>query len=138
MDETVPEGFSPHTRTSGLTKPWEPLYAKVTDQAFILALRAGEAHANGRGFVHGGLIASLADNAMGLSCGLQMPNLAGLVTVSLSVDYLASARLGQWIEFTTNFVKPGKTLAVAQMLVTADGTPVARANATFSVLRAAA
>ena len=134
----VPDGFHRHFRTSGLTDPWEPLYSRTTDDAVILGLIAAEPHANSRGFVHGGLIAALADNAMGLSCGRRLENALGLVTVGMSIDYLASAKLGQWLEFTTNFVKAGKTLAFAQMLVTADGAPVARANATFSVLRAAA
>ena len=132
----IPEGFAPHFRKSGLTDPWEPLYSRTTDETVILGLIAAAPHANSRGFVHGGLIAALADNAMGLSCGRHLENVAGLVTVGMSIDYLSSARLGQWLEFTTNFVKAGKTLAFAQMLVTADGAAVARANATFSVLRA--
>jgi uncharacterized protein (TIGR00369 family) len=132
----IPEGFAPHFRKSGLTDPWEPLYSRTTADAVILGLVAAEPHANSRGFVHGGLIAALADNAMGLSCGRHLKNAAGLVTVGMSIDYLASARLGQWLEFTTNFVKAGKSLAFAQMMITADGAPVARANATFSVLKA--
>jgi uncharacterized protein (TIGR00369 family) len=131
----MPEGFEPHYRKSGLTDPWEPLYSRRTDEAVILGLLAAEPHANSRGFVHGGLIAALADNAMGLSCGVHLENATGLVTVGMSIDYLATARLGQWLEFTTNFVKAGRSLAFAQMLVTADGAPVARANATFSVQR---
>ncbi|MDB5432756.1 MAG: thioesterase [Caulobacter sp.] len=133
----VPEGFKPHLRKSGLTDPWEPLYSRRTDEAVILGLLAAEPHANSRGFVHGGLIAALADNAMGLSCGAHLENATGLVTVGMSIDYLAAARLGQWLEFTTTVLKTGRSLAFAQMLVTADGSPVARANATFSVQRAA-
>ena len=133
----APEGFEPHFRKSGLTDPWEPLYSRRTGEAVILGLLAAEPHANSRGFVHGGLIAALADNAMGLSCGVHLRNATGLVTVGMSIDYLASARLGQWLEFTTTVLKAGRSLAFAQMLVTADGAPVARANATFSVQRAA-
>ena len=63
-----PPGFAPHDRKSPLTDPWEPLFARRTDRAVVLGLRAGPAHTNSRGFVHGGLIGALADNAMGLSC----------------------------------------------------------------------
>jgi acyl-coenzyme A thioesterase PaaI-like protein len=70
----VPEGFERHTRRSGLTEPWEPIYARRSTDGVSLAIRAGAAHANSRGFVHGGLITALADNAMGLSCGEQVAN----------------------------------------------------------------
>ena len=58
----------------------------------------------------------------------------GLVTVSLSTDYLGSARLGQWLATDTHFVKTGGSLCFADCLVRADGQPIARANATFKVL----
>jgi uncharacterized protein (TIGR00369 family) len=128
-----PVGFEPHYRKSPLTDPWEPLFSRRTDRAVVLGLRAGAQHTNSRGFVHGGLIGALADNAMGLSCGRVCGDLTGLLTVNLSVDFLGSALQGQWLEFDTVFVKPGRTLCFAQAFVTADGQPCARANAVFRV-----
>ena len=133
-----PTGFARHDRKSPLTDPWEPLYSRKADDAVVLGLRAGRAHTNSRGFVHGGLIASLADNAMGLSCARRLGELASLVTVNLTVDFLGSALDGQWLEFDTVFVKPGSTLCFAQAFVTADGQPCARANAVFRVVKKAA
>ena len=101
----------------------------------MLGLRAGLAHTNSRGFVHGGLISALADNAMGLSCARTLGDVASLVTVNLTVDFLGSALEGQWLEFDTVFVKPGSTLCFTQAFVTADGQPCARANAVFRVVR---
>jgi uncharacterized protein (TIGR00369 family) len=138
MDATCfapPPGFAPHDRKSPLTDPWEPLFSRKAGDAVVLGLRAGPAHTNSRGFVHGGLISALADNAMGLSCARKLGTAGGLVTVSLSVDFLAAALTGQWLEFDTVFVKPGSTLCFTQAFVTADGQPCARANAVFRVLR---
>lgn len=131
-----PPGFAPHDRKSPLTDPWEPLYARAADRAVVLGLRAGPPHTNSRGFVHGGLISALADNAMGLSCARASGHRGGFVTVSLNVDFLGVALEGQWLEFDTVFVKPGRTLCFAQAFVTADGQPCARANAIFRVLEA--
>jgi uncharacterized protein (TIGR00369 family) len=115
------------------TDPWEPLYSRKTQRSVIIGFRATAAHTNSRGFVHGGLITALADNAMGLSCVQCLDNpVAGLVTVSLSVDFLSTARLGQWVEIDTGFVKTGRSISFAQAFVTADGNPVARASASFS------
>lgn len=133
----VPQGFAPHPRRSPVTEPWEPIYFRTTPDAYILGLRLARAHTNSRGLVHGGLIAALADNAMGLSCGLKTnrDDVQGLVTVNLSVDYLGSATVGQWLQIETTFVKSGGSISFAQCFVTADGEPCARANATFKVLR---
>jgi acyl-coenzyme A thioesterase PaaI-like protein len=140
METTVniPEGFEPHDRKSPVTAPWEPIYRRISGETVILGVRARDAHCNGRGFVHGGLISALADNAMGLSCARRLGDLASLVTVNLTVDFLGSANVGQWLEFDTAFVKPGGTLCFTQAFVTADGQPCARANAVFRVVRKAA
>lgn len=127
----IPQGFEPNERRSGLTDPWEPIFVCRTDDKFVIGLRAGEQHCNARGFVHGGLIGALADNAMGHSARLHLPEGTRLLTVNLSVDYLSSAAQGQWLSFETEFVRPGRTLAVAQCFVRADGETIARANATF-------
>ena len=68
-DRAPPEGFQPHFRKSPLTDPWEPLYSKVLPDRVVIGLYVREPHTNSRGMLHGGLIAALADNAMGLSCG---------------------------------------------------------------------
>lgn len=129
-----PEGYAPHFRKSGLTDPWEPLYSRTDGDGVSIGLWADEAHVNSRGFVHGGLMAALADNALGLSCAVRLERVGGLVTVSLGVDYLASAQRGQWVATQTTFVRTGGTLCFASGFVLADGQPCARVNATFRVL----
>jgi uncharacterized protein (TIGR00369 family) len=134
VDSNVPEGFTRHFRRSPLTDPWEPLYSRVTEEAVIVGLRLDTPHTNSRGFAHGGLISALADNAMGLSCGTRLGSaVAGLLTVTLSVDFLGPAAIGQWLEFTTTFVKVGKVLCFAQSFVTADGDVIAKGSASFRV-----
>lgn len=134
MTDNIPDGFAPHFRKSPLTDPWEPLYSMQTEHSVVLGLRVAEQHTNSRGFIHGGLITALADNAMGLSCAVQHAQApSGLVTVNLTIDFLGTARIGQWLQFDTHFTKVGRTLDFAQCFVVADGEPCARANATFRV-----
>jgi acyl-coenzyme A thioesterase PaaI-like protein len=133
----IPHGFERHDRSSPVTTPWEPIYRRFAGDTVVLGLRAGTPHCNGRGFVHGGLISALADNAMGLTCARKLGEVSSLVTVNLTLDFLATALTGQWLEFDTVFVKPGGTLCFTQAFVTADGQPCARANAVFRVVRKA-
>jgi uncharacterized protein (TIGR00369 family) len=128
-----PPGYLPHDRKSPLTTPWEPIFAKLGDDRLMLGLRLGAPHTNSCGFAHGGLIAALADNAMGLTCARRFSPPVGLLTVNLSVDYYGVAKVGQWLAFEPRHVRTGKTLCFADLFVTVDGEPCARANATFRV-----
>src|ERR1700687_2406945 len=112
----VPEGFEPHFRKSPLTDPWEPLYSKRTDKAVIIGLRLAKPHTNGRGLIHGGLIAALADNAMGHSCAHVMGGVSSLVTIGLAVDFIGTAQLGQWLAGQAAVIKNGRQIRVAQRL----------------------
>jgi uncharacterized protein (TIGR00369 family) len=134
-DTHIPEGFERQTRPSPLTDPWEPIYSRQTADAIILGLRLAKPHTNARGFAHGGLIAALTDKAMGHSCGHKLRGAHSLVTVSMSIDFISSAQIGQWLTVETNVIKTGSTLCFAQCLVTADGVAIARANGTFRVVR---
>jgi uncharacterized protein (TIGR00369 family) len=137
MTPTLPEGFERHTRQSPLTDPWEPLYARRLADRIVIGLTVAAPHTNSRGLLHGGLIAALADNAMGLSCGAVLAGkgevASGLVTVSLGIDYLGRAAIGDWLAFDTDFVRTGRTLCFAGATITANGEPIARAHATFRV-----
>ena len=130
----IPEGFQPHFRCSPLTDPWEPLYSKRTDKAVIIGLRLAKPHTNGRGLIHGGLIAALADNAMGYSCAQRMGGKSSLVTIGLAVDFIGSATVGQWLAVESDVIRTGSTICFAQSLIKADDTVIARANATFRVV----
>jgi uncharacterized protein (TIGR00369 family) len=134
MSSDIPQGFEPHFRKSPLTDPWEPLFSKRTERAVIIGLRLAKAHTNARGLVHGGLIAALADNAMGYSCAQATGWTTSYVTVTLSVDYISSAKIGQWLAVECAVIKTGSTLCFAQSLIKADDAVIARANATFRVV----
>ena len=129
--QAAPEGFTPHFKTSPVTAPWEPLFSRRGERSVEIGLWLREAHCNSRGLLHGGVIAALADNAMGLSCAACMPGAKGLLTVSLAVDYVAAAKLGQWLQIAPRVIKAGGSLGFADALITADGETIARANATF-------
>jgi len=130
----IPAGFEPHFRRSPLTDPWEPLYSKRTDKAVIIGLRLAKPHTNGRGLIHGGLIAALADNAMGYSCAQVTGWTTTFVTISLAVDFVGSAEIGQWCTVESEVIKTGRTICFAQSLIKADDAVIARANGTFRVV----
>src|ERR1700686_2125573 len=110
MTAQIPEGFEPHFRNSPFTDPWEPLYSRRTSDAVIIGLRLTKPHTNGRGLIHGGLIATLADNAMGYSCAHVMGGVSSLVTIGLAVDFIGTAQLGQWLAVEPQGIKTRRTI----------------------------
>jgi uncharacterized protein (TIGR00369 family) len=132
----IPEGFGPLSRRSPLTEPWQPLYSRQTDKAVIIGLRLAKphTHTNGRGLIHGGLIAALSDSAMGYSCAHVMGGVSSLVTIGLAIDFVGTAQVGQWLAIETEVIKTGSTICFAQSLAKADDVVIARANATFRVV----
>jgi uncharacterized protein (TIGR00369 family) len=142
MSDDIPTGFGPFQRSSPLLAPWQPLYERALADRVVLGIRVRVPHTNSRGTVHGGLFAALADQAMGMSCGVQLRAsgavVANLWTTSLTLDYLGSATLDQWLAFDTIFVQCGRTTCHAEADVTADGVTVVRARATFRIALAQA
>ena len=134
-DTHIPDGFERHFRQSPLTDPWEPLYSKKTEKAVIMGLRLARPHTNARGLIHGGLIAALADNAMGYSCAHAMGWASSLVTISLAIDFVGSAEIGQWLSIESEVIRTGSTICFAQSLIKADDAVIARANGTFRVVK---
>lgn len=136
-----PEGFVPHDRKSRVTDPWEPLYTRRGGGVVELGVLLSDAHCNSRGFVHGAVIAALADNAMGLSYhasrvaefGTEQKS-HGALTLNLSVDYLATARTGSWLQVSPRVLKAGRSTGFVDAVVTADGERIARASAVFRVV----
>lgn len=137
MSASIPAGFELFTRPSPLMDPWRPLYAKTEADRIILGVELREPHTNSRATAHGGLIAALADQAMGMSCGVKLRAdgvaVANLWTTSLSIDYLGMAKIGQWLTFDTIFSRVGKTLCHAEIDVRADDLTIARGRGAFRV-----
>lgn len=139
MPMPMPAGYAPHTRRSPLTEPWEPLFSRETADAVHIALQVREAHCNSRGLAHGGLISSLADNAMGLSAVRQARQVPGnekasAVTVALTLDFIDAAQVGDVLEFQPRVLKVGRTLAFVDCRVVCADRLVARASASFRMV----
>lgn len=133
-DRPIPPGFERHFRQSPVTDPWEPLYINRSGPDFRLGLWIGRQHCNARGLLHGGVISALADNAMGLSCVLQIENVSAL-TVNLALDFLHVGKIGQWLDFRARPAKLGRTLSFADARIFADDELIARASATFRIIQ---
>jgi len=131
---TIPPDFQPHFRKSPVTDPWEPLYSRQRPESVDLLFEVRQSHCNSRGFLHGGVLASLCDNVMGLSLGRVLNNpKANIVTLNLTLDYLASAKVDDVIVIEPRVIRAGNSIGVCDALAKSNDKIIVRANATFSV-----
>jgi uncharacterized protein (TIGR00369 family) len=100
-----------------------------------VAFEAGPHHVNIQGLVHGGMLVTLADTAMGLAVRTVLEPGRRHVTVQLGVEFLSAGRPGR-IVATGRSLKIGRQLGFAESDVHDDtGTLLARAHATISVTK---
>lgn len=143
-----PHGFEPHNRASPVTDAWQPLWSRQTNSGVEIGFVVAACHCNSRDVLHGGVLAALSDNAMGLSLGvmlerrpsdeplLQKTKTTGIVTTTLSLDYVGMSRVGDRIVISPRVIHVGKGSGVVDALVTSNGVTIARASAAFRVLSA--
>ncbi|MFL6622652.1 MAG: PaaI family thioesterase [Sulfurifustis sp.] len=133
ISTSVPDGFGPLFRTSPLLDTLGPFFGRGSGADLVIGLRVAEKHTNSRGTLHGGVLATLGDIALGyvMAFGSEPPR--RLVTASLTIDYTGSAKVGDWIEVRVDSQKVGKALAFANAYVTTDGAQIARVSGVFAV-----
>ena len=103
---------------------------EVADGVGRVVVDTEDHHLNAHGSVHGGVLATMLDAAMGTAVSATGRDLP--VTVSLTVTYLEPGRPGR-LEATAKVRKRGRKLLVVEGEVVQDGDVVADALATFAV-----
>jgi acyl-coenzyme A thioesterase 13 len=129
----VPDGFVPFENQGPFLQHIGPVHVREGGGELVLGLRAEDRHANHRGTVQGGLLSTFADFALGRAIEADAEDEKDRATVSLTVDFLKPAKLGDWIESRTRVDRVGGTLAFADCSLTVEGREIVRARAVWIV-----
>ena len=128
----IPEGFRKIERLSPFNALVGPLYERRDGEAVSIGLVIEEKHVNSRGICHGGVLATLADLALGYAMLARSGDKGGFVTAHLAVDYAGAARPGDWIESKVEIQRVGSRLAFANCYLISNQKPIVRASAIFA------
>ena len=133
----IPEGFRAIERLSPFNALVGPLYERRHGDAVSIGLRIEAKHTNSRGICHGGVLATLADLALGYAMLAKSGAMGdkpqgSFVTAHLAVDYAGAARPGDWVESKTEIQRVGTRLAFANCYLISGGKPIVRASAIFA------
>lgn len=133
-DVAVPEGFENLFRVSNFVDLFGPVYQKKSESTYILAIRVADKHCNIRGNLHGGVVSSLADTAMGYNVAFSEDPPTSSVTINLSVDYIGRIQKGDWLEAHVDIEKKGNRIVFVSCRFFVEEKIVARSNGVFNLL----
>lgn len=127
-----PPGFAPITHSAPFGAHTGPFFDKETEAGLVRAFRVAEKHCNQGGMAHGGMLMTFMDVVLGVN----MWRAAGRpgVTVSMATDFVAAARLGDWVEGRAEVVRQTRSLVFLRGELTTGDRTVMTATGVFQLL----
>ena len=127
----IPSDFRPLFRSSPVLELIGPLYCRGEGVDLVTGMRVEAKHCNARGTVHGGMLATLADVALGYTMAFSSRPPASLVTANLTLDFAGTAKIGDWLEARVDVQKRGSRLSFANCYISVNEQRIVRASAVF-------
>ncbi|WP_159998915.1 PaaI family thioesterase, partial [Roseomonas sp. 18066] len=117
----------------GFTDLVGPLWAKRDGGAWAYGLLAGPQHANVHGIVHGGMLMTLIDNALGLTVW-EATSRQPAVTMQLNTQFIAAARPGDFIEARGEVLRVARSVVFVRGILSVRGETVLAADGVWKVI----
>jgi uncharacterized protein (TIGR00369 family) len=129
----VPAGFKALPAASPFNELVGPLHEKPAEGTVALGLRVARKHCNSRGICHGGVLATLADLALGYALMAKIGVRSNFVTAHLDLDYAGTAALDDWIHSAVDVQRIGSRLAFATGYLCVAERRVVRMSGIFAL-----
>lgn len=100
-----------------------------------LAMRVTPEHVNYVSIAHGGVLSTFADVALSYQLFLLEAGGLPITTVSMAVNYLAPAKLGDWLESEVVIERLGGRLAHTSGRIVSGGTTLLTMTGVYNLLR---
>ncbi len=131
----IPADFTRADFYKGFLDHSGPYYLGPDGGATRIGLLIGADHINYVGVAHGGVMTSFADVAMSYQLHVaERPRLA-IVTNSLTTNFLAGAKLGDWLEAHARIDRIGKRTAYTSGEIRRGADVIMTMTGVFAVLR---
>ncbi len=134
----IPAGFKPLKVGGPYMQINGPLYGRLIQsdgqRQVLIGFRVEPRHTNPTGVCHGGMLASMADMMVAI-CVPYQTNLPRhfFPTISLQMDFLAPARVGDWVQAETQILRTTRNLVFTQALLKVQDELVLRVSGIYKV-----
>ncbi|MFB9970897.1 PaaI family thioesterase [Pseudoroseomonas cervicalis] len=110
-----------------------PLWARKEGDGWAYGLQTKPHHANGRAIVHGGLLVTLADNALGMTVW-EATGRQPAVTMQLNTHFLATAQPGDFIEARAEILRRTRSVVFVRGVLSVGDRPILAADGIWKLL----
>ncbi|MEH3118329.1 MAG: PaaI family thioesterase [Methylorubrum populi] len=128
-----PDGWEAFT-DPGFIAHVGPVYHRTVDGRKAFAFCTEEKHGNLVGIVHGGMLLTFADRALGITVRDACDE-ADAVTVEMSSQFVGAARIGDLVETVPEIVRKTSSLVFVRGTLISGGRPLAAVTGIWKVLR---
>ncbi|NKE44403.1 PaaI family thioesterase [Roseomonas frigidaquae] len=115
---------------SGLPETANELWQRGAEYGF----QARAEHANGRGVIHGGILATFMDHTLGLTVRQAIGGGMNLATIQLDLHYLAAAMPGQFLVGSGEITRQTRSVVFVRGTLRAGDTAVIAATGIWKLL----
>ena len=129
--DSVPAEFERLPVGLGYTDSLQPIYRLLDAENASFGLVVQAQHCNNMGFCHGGVLMTLADITAVSGANLARGVTGGSPTLHLSIDYIAAARLGDWVRADAESVSVKRRFGFCSGAIYNKAGVVARFSGTF-------
>jgi len=130
----APAGFRQTNMPSPFVVENGPLYHKVEDGHLLMGFRVEARHTNAAGGLHGGMLMTLIDMQLNSALNYQLDTAQFIPTVAVTVDFIAPAVIGDWVQGRTEVLKRGRSTVFTDCrIIRGNGDLIARGSGIFKV-----
>jgi len=116
-----------------LPRVMESHWIRHEEGAVAFGFQTGPGQQNGRGAVHGGILATYMDHTIGRTARTAADE-APVATIQLDLHYLAPAKPGQFIEARGTVVRRTRSVIFLRGTLIAEGKEVLSASGIWKIL----
>ena len=132
-EEAENAGWKRMGRAAGFSELAGPFWSRRDGDEWRYGALAEPKHMNNRGVVHGGLLLTLADHALGFAVWEHVGR-ASCATIQLDMQFLDAVRPGDFVEVDPAIVRATRSVVFVRGSLAVAGRTVAAANGIWKIL----